>query len=256
MKRPFVRPRRAAALSASAAPARADFASCVGSIEATPRTPGISPHARRRLQRLEPDPKVLDLQHSSPSSRRRCGTIVDGLVDEDRSRRRQGRHGAGARALARAEATIRRAPHHAGGDLGVESISARRWASARSSQSLTTLASWALAPIIPLRTDGDAQDHRPWRRAGRKAQRLIGRARSADQFMPSTLAPGGRRRRRRAARHCRSAPTRSLRPRTISPNPATARLSWGFEVRLPETIRGRPAQGANNPCPFWARRTA
>ena len=112
--------------------------------------------------------------------------------------------------------------------------------------------------LFPLRIDGDAEDHRPRRRAGREAERLLGGRVRADAIHALDLpAPRGRRRRRRAARHCRfRLRTRSLRPRIISSNPAGAQGSPGASrSSCRKTIRARPGARPNNPCRS-GRRTA
>ena len=122
------------ALSAFAPSARADFASCVGSLRAQAAHAGISAHTLDiAFNGLAPDTKVLDFQKQQPEFKTPVWDYVDGLVDDDRVADGKA---AMARASARARAGRReiwREPLHAGGDLGGRvRISARRWASARS----------------------------------------------------------------------------------------------------------------------------
>ena len=73
------------ALSAFASSARADFASCVGSLRARAARDGISAHTLDvAFNGLAPDPKVLDLQHQQPEFKTPVWDYVDGLVDDDR----------------------------------------------------------------------------------------------------------------------------------------------------------------------------
>ena len=110
----------AAALSVFAPSARADFASCVGSLRAQAAHGGISAKALDiAFNGLEPDTKVLDLQKQQPEFKTPVWDYVDGLVDDEigsptaRPRWQQ----VAARACPRRRA-IWREPHHAGGDLG------------------------------------------------------------------------------------------------------------------------------------------
>ena len=124
-----------AVLSAFVSPARADFASCVGSLRADAAHAGISARTLDvAFSGLEPDPKVLDLQHQQPEFKTPVWDYVDGLVDDDRV-------ADGKAAMAREVACARprrRAIWRAAAlcwrrSGGSSPTSARRWASARSS---------------------------------------------------------------------------------------------------------------------------
>ena len=65
--------------------ARADFASCVGSLRAAAARSGISAKTLDiAFNGLEPDAKVLDLQKQQPEFKTPVWDYVDGLVDDDR----------------------------------------------------------------------------------------------------------------------------------------------------------------------------
>ena len=171
-----------------------------------PRASGISARTLDvAFSGLEPDPKVLDLQHQQPEFKTPVWDYVDGLVDDDRVADGKAAMARESRALARAEETIWRSPHHAGGDLGgrVEFRPGDGQALARPVADDARLHGRS-RQLFPLRTDGDAENHRPRRRAGREAQRVMGGRVRADAVHALDLhAPRGRRRRRRAARHRR-----------------------------------------------------
>src|SRR6202453_1650324 len=74
-----------AALAAFAPSARADFASCVGSLRADAARSGISARTLDvAFNGLEPDSKVLDFQRQQPEFKTPVWDYVDGLVDDDR----------------------------------------------------------------------------------------------------------------------------------------------------------------------------
>ena len=75
----------AAALSASAPSARADFASCVGSLRAQAAHSGISAKTLDiAFNGLEPDAKVLDLQKQQPEFKTPIWDYLAALVDDQR----------------------------------------------------------------------------------------------------------------------------------------------------------------------------
>ena len=92
------------ALSAFAPSARADFASCVGSLRADAARSGISSrNLDVAFNGLEPDAKVLDLQKQQPEFKTPVWDYVDGLVDDDRVADGKEAMASESRALARAE---------------------------------------------------------------------------------------------------------------------------------------------------------
>ena len=97
---------------------------------------------------LEPDAKVLDLQKQQPEFKTPVWDYVDGLVDEDRVADGKAAMARQARALARAEEQYGVSRFMLAAIWGVESISARRWASARSCSRSRRFPAWAIAPII------------------------------------------------------------------------------------------------------------
>ena len=93
-----------AALGAFTPSARADFASCVGSLRADAARAGISSKTLDvAFNGLAPDPKVLDLQKQQPEFKTPVWDYVDGLVDDDRVADGKAAMAREARALARAE---------------------------------------------------------------------------------------------------------------------------------------------------------
>src|SRR6476660_7063212 len=91
-------------LSAFAPSARADFASCVGSLRSQAARDGISAKTLDiAFNGLEPDPKVLDLQKQQPEFKTPVWDYVDGLVDDDRVADGKAAMAREGRALARAE---------------------------------------------------------------------------------------------------------------------------------------------------------
>src|ERR1700761_9837536 len=84
--------------------ARADFASCVGSLKAQAARDGISARTLDvAFNGLAPDAKVLDLQHQQPEFKTPVWDYVDGLVDDDRVADGKAAMARESRALARAE---------------------------------------------------------------------------------------------------------------------------------------------------------
>src|ERR1700677_5365987 len=93
-----------AALAAFAPSARADFASCVGSLRADAARSGISARTLDvAFNGLERDLKVLDFQRQQPQFKTPVWDYVDGLVDDDRVADGKAAMAREGRALARAE---------------------------------------------------------------------------------------------------------------------------------------------------------
>src|ERR1700690_1696706 len=130
-----------AALAAFVSSARADFASCVGSLRADAARNGI---AARTLDTafngLDPDPKVLDLQKQQPEFKTPVWDYVDGLVDDDRVADGKAAMARESRALARAEEKYGVPRYMLAAIWGVESNFGQEMGKRPLVQSLTTLA--------------------------------------------------------------------------------------------------------------------
>ena len=130
-----------AALSAFATSARADFSSCVGSLKADAARGGISAHTLDvAFDSLEPDAKVLDLQHQQPEFKTPVWDYVDGLVDDDRVADGRAAMARESRALARAEEKYGVSRFMLAAIWGVESNFGQEMGKRPLVQSLTTLA--------------------------------------------------------------------------------------------------------------------
>src|ERR1700727_3290401 len=131
----------AAALTAFAPSARADFASCVGSLRAQAARDGVSAKALDiAFNGLEPDTKVLDLQKQQPEFKTPVWDYVDGLVDDDRVADGKAAMAREGRALARAEEKYGVSRFMLAAIWGVESNFGQEMGKRSLVQSLTTLA--------------------------------------------------------------------------------------------------------------------
>ena len=131
----------AAALSAFAPSARADFASCVGSLRAQAAHGGISAKALDiAFNGLEPDAKVLDLQKQQPEFKTPIWDYVDGLDDDQRVADGKAAMAREGRALARAEDQYGVSRTMLAAIWGVESNFGQEMGKRPLVQSLTTLA--------------------------------------------------------------------------------------------------------------------
>ena len=159
--------------------------------------------ARRGLQRARAG-------HESPRSPEAAAGVQDpslGLRRQPGRRRagrgRQGGDGEGSPRPRPGRGDLRRQPPHAGGDLG-RGVQLRHGDGqapagpvAHNSRLL-----WRARQLFPRRTDGDPEDHRPRRRAGREAQRIVGGGVRADPVHALDVPQArGRLRGRRAPRH-------------------------------------------------------
>src|SRR5947209_17247151 len=84
---PMLRPLflASAAFFALAAPARADFSSCVASLKADAERAGVSQATiDAAFAGVHPDPKVLEFQTAQPEFKTPIWDYVAGLVDEER----------------------------------------------------------------------------------------------------------------------------------------------------------------------------
>ena len=202
--------------------------------------------------------KVLDFQKQQPEFKTPVWDYVDGLVDDDRVADGKAAMAREARALARAEEKYGVSRYMLAAIWGVESNFGQEMGKRPLVQSLTTLACYRRARrLFPLRTDGDAEDHRPRRRAGREAQRLVGGRVRADAVHALDLpAPRGRLRGRRAARHRRFGAGRARLDRQLS------RASRAGAAASPGASRSSCRDGYSGPSgrkakqsmSFWAAR--
>ena len=246
-----------AALSAFAPSARADFASCVGSLRADAARSGISARTLDvAFNGLEPDPKVLDLQKQQPEFKTPVWDYVDGLVDDDRVADGKA---AMAREVARARARGREIWRAAATMLaaiwGVESNFGQEMGKRSLVQSLTTLACMGdranyfrseLMATLKIIDRGDVP-----------AEKLNGSWAGAfgqTQFMPSTFLRlavdfegDGRR------DIVNSAPDALASTANYFVKSGWRRgLAWGFEVKLPENYSGPSGRKAKQSMSFWA----
>src|SRR5580698_3894603 len=130
-----------AALSAFAPSARADFASCVGSLRSQAAHDGISARTLdTAFNGLEPDAKVLDLQKQQPEFKTPVWDYVDGLVDEDRVADGKAAMAREGRALTGAEEKYGVSRYMLAAIWGVESNFGQEMGKRSLVQSLTTLA--------------------------------------------------------------------------------------------------------------------
>ncbi len=246
----------AAALSAFAAPARADFASCVGSLRAQAAHAGISAQTLDiAFSGLAPDPKVLDLQHQQPEFKTPVWDYVDGLVDDDRVADGKAAMASESRALARAEEQYGVPRTMLAAIWGVESNFGQEMGKRSLVQSLTTLACMGdranyfrseLMATLKIIDRGDVP-----------AEKLNGSWAGAfgqTQFMPSTflrLAVDGEGDGRRDI--VDSAPDALASTANYFAKSGWRRgLAWGFEVKLPENYSGPSGRKAKQSMSFWA----
>ena len=232
-----------AALSGFAPSARADFASCVGSLRTQAAHSGISARTLDiAFNGLEPDPKVLDLQTAARVQDAGLG-LCRRAGGRRSGRRRQGGDGEGIpAALARAEEQYGVSRYMLAAIWGVELNFGQEMGKRSLVQSLDdALMHGRSRQLFPLRIDGDAQDRRPRRRAGREAEWLMGGRVWADPIHALDLhAPRSRRRRGRARRDLSiSAPDAlSSTANYFRKSGWRSGLPWGFEVKLPENYSG------------------
>ena len=248
----------AAALSAFAPSARADFSSCVGSLRAAAAHSGISAKTLDiAFNGLEPDPKVLDLQKQQPEFKTPVWDYVDGLVDDDRV-------ADGKAAMARQASALARAEEKYGVDRtmlaaiwGVESNFGQEMGKRPLVQSLTTLACLGdranyfrseLMATLKIIDRGDVP-----------AEKLNGSWAGAfgqTQFMPSTFL--------RLAVDFEGDGRRDIVDSAPDALASTANyfvksgwrrgLGWGFEVKLPDGYSGPSGRKTKQSMSFWASR--
>jgi lytic murein transglycosylase len=247
-----------AALSASVPAARADFASCVGSLKADAARSGISGKTLDvAFDRLEPDPKVLDLQNQQPEFKTPVWDYIDGLVEDDRVADGKAAMARESRALARAEEQYGVSRFMLAAIWGVESNFGQEMGKRPLVQSLTTLACMGdrasyfrseLMATLKIIDRGDVP-----------AEKLNGSWAGAfgqTQFMPSTFL--------RLAVDFEGDGRRDIVDSAPDALASTANyfvksgwrrgLGWGFEVKLPENYSGPSGRKTKQSMSFWAAR--
>jgi lytic murein transglycosylase len=246
------------AASAFAPPARADFASCVGSLRAQAAHAGISTRTLDvAFNGLEPDAKVLDFQKQQPEFKTPVWDYVDGLVDDDRVADGKAAMARQARPLARAEETYGVSRYMLAAIWGVESNFGQEMGKRPLVQSLTTLSCLGdranyfrseLMATLKIIDRGDVP-----------AEKLNGSWAGAfgqTQFMPSTFL--------RLAVDFEGDGRRDIVDSAPDALASTANyfvksgwrrgLVWGFEVKLPDGYSGPSGRKAKQSMSFWASR--
>jgi lytic murein transglycosylase len=247
-----------AALSASTPSARADFASCVGSLRSQAAHDGISARTLdTAFNGLEPDAKVLDLQKQQPEFKTPVWDYVDGLVDDDRVADGKAAMAREGRALARAEEKYGVPRTMLAAIWGVESNFGQEMGKRPLVQSLTTLACMGdrasyfrseLMATLKIIDHGDVP-----------AEKLNGSWAGAfgqTQFMPSTFL--------RLAVDFEGDGRRDIVDSAPDALASTANyfvksgwrrgMGWGFEVKLPAGYSGPSGRRAKQSMAFWAAR--
>ena len=246
------------ALTVFAPSARADFASCVGSLRADAARSGISSRTLDvAFNGLEPDAKVLDLQKQQPEFKTPVWDYVDGLVDDDRVADGKAAMAREGRALARAEEKYGVSRYMLAAIWGVELNFGQEMGKRSLVQSLTTLSCLGdranyfrseLTATLKIIDRGDVP-----------AEKLNGSWAGAfgqTQFMPSTfmrLAVDGDGDGRRDI--VDSAPDAlSSTANYLRKSGWRSGLPWGFEVKLPENYSGPSGRKAKQSMSSWASR--
>jgi len=247
-----------AALAAFAPSARADFASCVGSLRADAARSGISARTLDvAFNGLEPDSKVLDFQRQQPEFKTPVWDYVDGLVDDDRVADGKAAMAREGQALARAEEKYGVSRTMLAAIWGVESNFGQEMGKRPLVQSLTTLSCMGdranyfrseLMATLRIIDRGDVP-----------ADKLNGSWAGAfgqTQFMPSTFL--------RLAVDFEGDGRRDIVDSAPDALASTANylaksgwrrgVAWGFEVKLPDGYSGPSGRKAKQSMSFWASR--
>ena len=247
-----------AALSASTPSARADFASCVGSLRSQAAHDGISARTLdTAFNGLEPDAKVLDLQKQQPEFKTPVWDYVDGLVDDDRVADGKAAMAREGRALARAEEKYGVSRTMLAAIWGVESNFGQEMGKRPLVQSLTTLAcmgdraSYFRSELMATLKIIDHGDVPPEKLNGSWAGAF-----GQTQFMPSTFL--------RLAVDFEGDGRRDIVDSAPDALASTANyfvksgwrrgMGWGFEVKLPDGYSGPSGRKAKQSMAFWAAR--
>jgi lytic murein transglycosylase len=246
----------AVALGAFAPSARADFASCVGSLRAQATHSGISAHTLDiAFNGLEPDPKVLDLQKQQPEFKTPIWDYVDGLDDDQRVADGKAAMAREGRALARAEEQYGVSRTMLAAIWGVESNFGQEMGKRPLVQSLTTLAcmgdraNYFRSELMATLKIIDRGDVPPEKLNGSWAGAF-----GQTQFMPSTFL--------RLAVDFEGDGRRDIVDSAPDALASTANylvksgwrrgLAWGFEVKLPPGYSGPSGRKARQSMSFWA----
>jgi lytic murein transglycosylase len=246
----------AVALGAFAPSARADFASCVGSLKADAAHEGISGRTLDvAFNGLNPDPKVLDLQKQQPEFKTPVWDYVDGLVDDDRVADGKAAMARESRALARAEDKYGVPRTMLAAIWGVESNFGQEMGKRPLVQSLTTLscmgdrAAYFRSELMATLKIIDRGDVPPEKLNGSWAGAF-----GQTQFMPSTFL--------RLAVDFEGDGRRDIVDSAPDALASTANyfvksgwrrgMGWGFEVKLPENYSGPSGRKAKQSMAFWA----
>ena len=246
-----------ASLLALAAPARADFSSCVAALKADAAQKGVS---RATLDAafngVTPDPKVLDFQKQQPEFTTPIWDYVAGLVDDERVADGKAAMAKNAAALARAEQAYGVSRYMLAAIWGVESNFGTEMGERPLVQSLSTLACLGeragyfrseLMATLKIIDRGDiAADKLTGSWAGAFGQ---------TQFMPSSylrlaVAGGDGRRDIVGSADAALASTANY----FRKSGWRSGVPWGFEVRLPPGYSGPSGRKARQSMSFWAAR--
>jgi lytic murein transglycosylase len=241
----------------AAAPARADFPSCLAALKAGATRAGLS---RETLDRafagLQPDMKVLEFQKAQPEFKTPIWDYVEGLVDEERVADGKAAMAREAPALAHAERTYGVSRFMLAAIWGVESNFGVEMGERPLVQSLSTLACYGeranyfrseLMAALKIIDRGDIP-----------ADKLAGSWAGAfgqTQFMPSSYlrlsAPGsdGRRDIVDSADDALASTAHYFAKAGWR-----AGLPWGFEVKLPPDYSGPSGRRAKAPMSAWEAR--
>ena len=242
---------------ATASAARADFASCVGSIRSEASRAGVS---RATLDAafggLQPDMKVLDFQKSQPEFKTPIWDYMAGLVDDERVADGKAAMAKNARALKYAEQTYGVSRYMLAAIWGVESNFGTDMGERPLLQSLSTLACFGdraayfrseLMATLKILDRGDIP-----------AERLSGSWAGAfgqTQFMPSSFlrlaAPGSD-----GGRNIVDSADAALSSTAhyFSKSGWRTGVPWGFEVKIPPGYSGPSGRKAKAPMSSWAAR--
>ncbi len=258
MIRPLLPAALAFALALVAAPARADFPSCVASLRSEAAGQGVSAATlEAAFHGLQPDTKVLEFESSQPEFKTPIWDYMAGLVDDERVADGKAAMAREASALAKAEARFGVDRHVLAAIWGVESNFGGDMGGRPLVRSLSTLACMSpqragyfrgeLMATLKIADRGDI----PLERLNGSWAGAFGQT----QFMPSTflrlavdLDGSGRDIVDSAAAALGST------AKYLKHSGWTTGEPWGFEVKLPEGYSGPSGRKAKQPMSAWAAR--
>jgi len=258
--RSMIRPLLAASLALllAAAPARADFSSCVASIKSEAARQGVSAATlKAAFDGLQPDTKVLEFETSQPEFKTPIWDYLAALVDDERVTDGKAAMAANAGALAKAEERFGVSRYVIAAIWGVESNFGHDMGDRSLVQSLTTLACEGsrrpgyfrgeLMATLKIADRGDIPlDKLKGSWAGAFGQ---------TQFMPSTFLrlavdlDGSGRDIVDSAAAALGSTGNYLRKSGWRPGEP-----WGFEVKLPQGYSGPSGRKNKQPMSAWAAR--